>query len=109
MEQNEMRQAPIVQSSKPGRGTMILVLGILSLVLGITFCIILGPVLGIPAWVMGRNDEKKIFKGIISQAELPSTKAGKVCGIIGTFIGIGIMMLALLGIAIFLPIILSSH
>lgn len=109
MEQNEMSQMPPAKPSKPGRGTTILVLGILSIVLGITFCIFLGPALGIPAWVMGKNDEREILKGIISRSELPSTKAGKVCGIIGTCFGIAFMAIIILAMIFVLPIILASR
>jgi hypothetical protein len=109
MEQNEMSQIPPAQPSMPGRGTMILVLGILSIVLGITFCVFLGPALGIPAWVMGKKDEQEILKGVISQSELPATKAGKVCGIIGTIFGIAFFVLIGLVLVFVLPIALSSH
>ncbi len=61
-----------------GRGTLILVLGILSLFL-------LGPILGIPAWIMGSGDLKKIREGRIPISEKGQTKAGMILGIIGTF------------------------
>ena len=60
-----------------GRGVLILTLGILSL-------IILGPILGIPAWVMGKGDLKKIQDGTISENAKSSTKTGMILGIIGT-------------------------
>lgn len=109
MEQIEMNQVPPSQPIKAGRGTMILVLGLLSIVLGITFCFLLGPALGIPAWVMGKNDEREIKKGHISSLELSSTKGGKVCGIIGTAFGIAFMVLIFFGLIFILPLVLSSH
>ncbi len=66
---------------EPGRGTLILVLGVLSLVL-------LGPFGGIPAWVMGRKDLKRIDRGFIDQSERNKTKSGMILGIIGTFFSV---------------------
>jgi len=60
------------------RGTTILTLGILSLVL-------LGLIAGIPAWVMGRRDLQKMGAGRMSLDQRGMTKAGMVLGIIGTF------------------------
>jgi hypothetical protein len=61
-----------------GRGVTILVFGILSIVA-------LGPILGIPAWVMGRTDLSKIRAGLMPESERQLTKAGMILGIIGTF------------------------
>ena len=82
--------------TKPGRGTMILVLGILSIVLTVMFCALLGPALGIPAWVMGQRDEREIQKGLIHPSEQSLTRAGKICGIFGTFFGMGLILLAII-------------
>ncbi len=65
---------------KPHRGTLILVLGILSL-------IVCG-VLGIPAWVMGNNDLKEIDAGTMDPAGRANTKAGRICGMIGTIFAV---------------------
>jgi Tfp pilus assembly protein PilE len=69
---------------QPGRGTLILILGILSLIL-------LGPFTGIPAWVMGSKDLKKIARGIITISERGTTKAGLILGIIGTLLGVAVV------------------
>jgi hypothetical protein len=61
---------------KPHRGTLILVLGILSLVL----C---AP-LGIVAWIMGSTDLKQMDAGAMEPSGRPLTSAGRICGIIGT-------------------------
>jgi hypothetical protein len=61
---------------KPHRGTLILVLGILGLV-------ICGP-LGIAAWVMGSGDLKQMDAGTMDPAGRSTTQAGKICGIIAT-------------------------
>jgi hypothetical protein len=63
---------------KPHRGTMILVLGILSL-------IICAP-LGIVAWVMGSGDLKEMAAGTMDPSGRGNTNAGKICGMIGTIL-----------------------
>jgi hypothetical protein len=63
---------------KPHRGTLILVLGILGLV-------VCGP-LAIAAWVMGSGDLKEIDAGTMDPAGRGTTQAGKICGIIGTIL-----------------------
>jgi Tfp pilus assembly protein PilE len=75
--QNIASETPI-QYHESGRGSVILILGILGL--------IFGPFTGIPAWVMGAGDLKKIKTGIISLGERSSTKVGMVLGIITTMI-----------------------
>jgi len=81
---------------KPHRGTLILVLGILGLV-------VCGP-LGIAAWVMGSGDLKEIDAGAMDPAGRGSTEAGKICGIIATILMIigvivGVLFVALFGFA----------
>jgi len=65
---------------KPHRGTLILVLGILSLV-----CCGL---LGIAAWLMGNTDLKEMAAGTMDPTGQGMTNAGKICGIIGTVLTI---------------------
>lgn len=65
------------------RGTTVLVIGILSIVFG-GFGLILGPI----AWVMGNTDLRKIRSGEMDPEGESLTKAGWVCGIIGTFLGL---------------------
>jgi hypothetical protein len=73
---------------KPHRGTLILVLGILGLV-------VCAP-LAIVAWVMGSGDLKQIDAGTMDPAGRGTTQAGKICGIIGTvLLIIGIMACAI--------------
>ena len=60
---------------EPHRGTLILVLGILSLVL----C---GFFTGIPAWIMGKSDLAKIQAGHMDPEGVGPTKAGMICGMI---------------------------
>ena len=60
---------------EPHRGTLILVLGILSLVL----C---GFFTGIPAWIMGKGDLGKIRAGQMDPEGQGMSKAGMICGMI---------------------------
>ena len=69
---------------KPHRGTLIMVLGIVS----IFVCqIILGPI----AWIMGRNDIKEMAAGRMDRTGEGPTNTGRICGMIGTLIGIAIL------------------
>jgi hypothetical protein len=61
-----------------GRGAVVLVLGILSLIM----CAPLGPI----AWFMGSGDLRRIDSGRISEEARGLTQAGMICGIIGTVI-----------------------
>ena len=79
---------------EPHRGTLILVLGILSLVL----C---GFFTGIPAWIMGKGDLEKIQAGQMDPEGQGMTKAGMICGMIccilyAVVIG-GVILLMILG------------
>ena len=80
---------------KPHRGTLILVLGILSLVM----C---AP-LGIAAWLMGNGDLKLIDSGQMDPTGRSTTNAGRICGIISTIMLIlgvvGFILLFALGLA----------
>jgi hypothetical protein len=60
----------------PPRGTTILVLGILSLVV----CSFLGPV----AWAMGNEEIRRIDNGQVDPMSRGSVTAGRVCGIVAT-------------------------
>ncbi len=64
---------------EPHRGTLILVLGILSIILT-------GPgiILGLVAWIMGTGDLKAMRQGRMDPMGEATTKAGYVCGVIGT-------------------------
>jgi hypothetical protein len=61
----------------PHRGAMVLTMGILGLVI---LPFIFGPL----AWVMGSSDLRKMDAGIMDSSGREFTKAGKICGIIGT-------------------------
>lgn len=63
---------------EPHRGTTVLVLGILGLVV----C----QICGIIAWVMANKDIPKMEAGTMDPEGLGQTKAGKICGIISVII-----------------------
>jgi len=65
------------------RGTMILVLGILGLVL----CVICG----IVAWVMGNADLREMDAGRMDPAGRGMTQAGKICGMIACILNVAII------------------
>ena len=83
---------------KPHRGTLVLVLGILGLV-------VCAPV-GIAAWVMGNGDLKLMDAGQMDSTGRSITNAGRICGIIASVLlilgvlgGILIFGLGILGAA----------
>jgi hypothetical protein len=82
---------------EPHRGSLVLVLGILSLVLLSVCC--LAPVamgLGIGAWTIGRRDLGKIDAGLMDPEGRGLTQAGYICGIIGTLIN-ALLLLGCIG------------
>jgi len=81
---------------KPHRATLVLVFGILSLVA----C----PFFGIAAWMMGNTDLQEIDNGRMDPSGRDLTKAGRICGIIGTLLlglQVLIIILALAGMVLF--------
>ncbi len=81
---------PLVLSGmKPHRGTLVLVLGILGL-------IICQPV-GIAAWLMGNADLKEINAGTMDPEGKTLTQIGKILGIIATvLLALGIVLFILM-------------
>jgi hypothetical protein len=69
----------------PHRGPLILVLGIVSLVM-LGFLPPAGIPFGIAAWLMGRNDLKKIRARTMDPEGESKTNAGRLCGLVGTII-----------------------
>ena len=61
---------------KPHRGVLILVFGIL----GFVVC----PFFGVAAWVMGNADLEEMNTGLMDPTGRDFTKAGRICGMIGT-------------------------
>ena len=68
---------------QPHRGTLILVLGVLSLVLA---CIPLaGWILGGISMTMGANDSRLMDQRVMDRSGRAMTRAGQICGILGVF------------------------
>ena len=87
---------------KPHRGTLVLVLGILGL-------IVCGP-LGIVAWVLGSGDLKEMDAGTMDTDGRGSTQAGKICGIIATiFMALALVVIVLLFLLGFFAAALNPH
>jgi len=88
---------------RPHRGTAILVMGILALV--INFGCGIGWILGIISWVMGNADLKTMDAGLMDPSGRGITQAGKVCGMISVILAIiGVLiyvLLMILGISLF--------
>jgi hypothetical protein len=80
---------------KPHRGTTILILGILGLV-------VCGP-LGIFAWIMGNADLREMTAGTMDPAGRGNTNAGRICGMIASLLMIlgAVIMVALLAFGVF--------
>lgn len=65
----------------PHRGTLILVLGILSLS-GMSL------LTGIPAWIMGNNDLQQIRAGVMDPEGESNTNIGRILGMVGTLLAL---------------------
>lgn len=76
---DEQRPKRIRRDAEPGRGTLILTMGIVSIVLPA-----IGWIPGIMAVAMGRSDLKKIKAGQMDRSAGDVTQAGWICGIVGT-------------------------
>lgn len=78
-----------------GNATVVLVLGILSIVLG-GFGLILGPI----AWIMGNS---ALGSGTLDPSQAGLAKAGRLCGIIGTTISVAVIVIYLVAFSAFAP------
>jgi predicted Zn finger-like uncharacterized protein len=96
------RAIPRRRDAEPHRGTLILVLGILSIVM-VLLCGIVGLPLGIAAWVMGRRDLVKMRQNMMDREGEDLTQAGWICGIIGTVLD----ALWLLGCLVYIGIVIT--
>ena len=74
---------------KTHRGTLILVLGILGIVLCFPLAIV--------AWVMGKQDLKEMDAGTMDPSGRGNTNAGRICGMIGTLLAAVGLVLILVG------------
>jgi hypothetical protein len=79
---NESNKVPLnadVFTGNTRKGVVVLVLGIISFV-----CF--GPFVGIPTWVIGRREMKKIKAGKLTSHHKGLLRAGIIFGILGTFV-----------------------
>jgi len=93
---NPVNPPPPPYPPRQGRGGTILGFGIAAL-------LVLGPILGIPAWVMGHRDLKRIKSGELSADDRTPTQIGMVLGIVGTFFSPATIVVG----GIFLAVVLS--
>jgi hypothetical protein len=101
--EKEVQVQPVAQQPlTPHRGTAILVLGIVGLVVGLlgSFCCgifgIAGCVCGIIAWVMANKDLKEMTAGTMDPSGRGMAQAGKICGIISVILAIVAFFISLL-------------
>jgi hypothetical protein len=80
-------------AQEQGRGVLIMVLGIVSIVCCGCIGIICGPL----AWILGQQDLKRINAGEIAEAARQQTQIGVYCGMAGT----ALSALGLLGACIY--------
>jgi hypothetical protein len=82
---DDRRRRPRRRDLLPHRGSTVLTLGILSLV-------VCGPILGPIAWIMGNQDMTEIRAGRMDPEGEGTTNAGRICGMIGTILSIVIIL-----------------
>jgi len=92
------RRAPwergeVRRDGEPHRASTVLGLGIAGLLASFMYCPFVGMPLSIAAWIMGHRDLRMMREGIMDSTGEGQTKAGMVCGIIGsTIVGFGALV-----------------
>lgn len=84
------------RDSEPHRGTLLLLMGIGSILLPMPFCVpilglitnLLGLGVGIAAWIMSVRDVRKMDNHEMDRAGRGSTQGAQICGIIGTLLSL---------------------
>jgi hypothetical protein len=78
------------RDAEPHRGSLVVTLGIISLIL------MLVPFIGVPcgigAWRLGQTDLQQMEEGLMDAEGMGLTQAGMMCGIIGTVLGSLLML-----------------
>jgi hypothetical protein len=102
-EEDRWESRGVRRDSEPHRGQTVITMGVISVVcggismVGCPFLGVFGLGLGIPTWVMGHKDLKKMHSGIMDSRGEAQTRTGLVCGIVGTILSIlGLLLLAFL-------------
>lgn len=75
----QFAQPPQDAFTEMHRGGKVLTMGIL----GLAVCF----VFGIVAWSMGATDLRKMDEGVMDRSGMGLTRAGKILGTVGTFVG----------------------
>jgi hypothetical protein len=101
------------RDAEPHRGGLVLTLGIISVAMsGVAlvgccifapagFLAVVGLALGIPAWVMGARDLRKMDRGVMDREGRGPTRGGYICGIIGTISAAIMVVLVVLAVLLF--------
>jgi hypothetical protein len=109
------RRLPRARRYEPGRGRLLVSLGLVSLgvsvlgmIAGAFLCgapVLFGPpafALGLAAWVMGQRDMEKLRLAIIDPYADKLTRGGWICGITGTVLGILMTLCGVCGVYLLL-------
>jgi predicted Zn finger-like uncharacterized protein len=95
----DLRRRGPRRDAEPDRGAAVLSLGIISLAVVMLWCATpIGAILGLIAWIMGQTDLRKMKRGDMDNNGEGMTRAGWICGIIGTLLN-GLVTLLCLGFA----------
>lgn len=116
------RRRQVRRDCEPHRGSMILVLGIVSIPLAMVgmccgFCSygigglasVVGLGLAIPGWVMGRHDLARMRAGEMDPEGESQTQSGMICAIIGTVLNALGVLLSLAMLVFILFMVLASN
>jgi hypothetical protein len=109
------RTLPRSARYQPGRGKLLLALGVTSLGLSMLGMIaaallpattplfgLLAFALGLPAWIMGQHDMEKVRRAVIDPYAEKLTSLGWVSGIVGTLVAVLMMVCGLGGLYLLL-------
>lgn len=94
--------APRSSVPLPGRGGIVVGMGLVSFLL-------LGPIIGIPAWIMARRDLQRIKQGEVSASDRNMTQVGLVLSIVGTFVSPVFLFIAGLILAVTVSLFRASE
>jgi hypothetical protein len=93
----DLRRRGPRRDAEPDRGAAVLSLGIISIAIVMLWCAApIGAILGLIAWIMGQTDLRKMKRGVMDNNGEGITRAGWICGIIGTLLN-GLLTLGCLG------------
>jgi hypothetical protein len=83
------RSGALRRDVEPHRGTLVLTIGAVGLIAsGIHVLSVLGVPLSVAAWLMGASDLQRMRSHQLDPSGVGLTQAGRICGIIGTCLGL---------------------